>query len=585
MPSNARISDHLETIADLLELSGANTFRVRAFRKAARTVANATHRVDVFDHDELTELDGVGKDIAGEIRAYVEDGTTGRLEDLRAEVPEGLLGVTRVRGVGPKRALELYEQLGVDGIDALEKAAQDGAIAGLKGYGAKSQENILEAIASARRLAQRAPRGHVLADVEALLDHLRAADPAPSKLEVAGSFRRGRDTVGDIDVLAVADDPAAFGEHFRSYEDVDDVESSGDTRSTVVLRTGLQVDLRVVPEESWGAALLYFTGSKDHNVRLRQRALDRNLTLNEYALREVAQEGGESKSGDPGARVAGASEAEVYAALDLPFIPPELREDRGEIAAAETGDLPDLIEAADIVSDLHMHTDYSDGRATLREMIEAARARGRRLIAITDHSPALGVTGGLSPERLEAQWAELEQLEAEGVTEGITVLRGMEVDILKDGSLDMTDAMLERMDFAIVSVHIPHSLDEAAQTERIVAALAHPKARVLAHPTGRLLGQREPYPMDIETILAAAAEHDVAVEINASPSRLDLNDLHTRMAKEAGCVITINTDAHSPEELDLMPYGVTVARRAWLEAADVLNTWTPEKAISFLRGA
>ncbi len=572
MASNARIAADLDEIADLLELQDANPFRVRAYRNAARTVrdADAPIRARVEANEDLRELPGIGKDIAAQIVRKVEGHEMEPLAELRGKVPRGLLDVVRVPGVGPKKARALWSELGVASLDALDAAARAGRIEGLKGFGAKTQERIVQGVASVRRFAERRRRADAEAALTPLLAWLRE-DDAVARLEVAGSFRRGRDTVGDVDLLVVSDEPAAVMARFRAYEEVERVLGSGESKTSLVLADGLQVDLRAVEAAAFGAALLYFTGSKAHNVRLRQRAQERDATLNEYGL--WTEDGTE--------RIAGASEADVYEALGLPWIAPELREDRGEIEAAEERRLPRLIRTDDIVADLHTHSDWSDGSASLREMQEAAAARGLEVLAVTDHSPALKMTGGLDRDKLLRQWEALDRLD--GVVPGLTVLRGMEVDILADGTLDMDDDLLERMDVVVVSVHGRFELDEARQTERVVTALAHPSVNVLGHPTGRLLGQRDGFAIDLDAVIRAAREHDVALEINAHPARLDLDDRWARVAAQAGVQVSINTDAHAPSELGLLPHGVLQARRAWLEPRQVINAWPLSRLRRFLR--
>ena len=572
MASNARIAADLDEIADLLELQDANPFRVRAYRNAARTVrdADAPIRARVEANEDLRELPGIGKDIAAQIVRKVEGHEMEALVDLRGKVPRGLLDVVRVPGVGPKKARALWSELGVASLDALDAAAREGRIADLKGFGAKTQERIVQGVASVRRFAERRRRADAEAALTPLLAWLRE-DTAVARLEVAGSVRRGRDTVGDVDLLVVSDDPTRVMARFRDYEEVETVLGTGESKTSLALADGLQVDLRAVDAAAFGAALLYFTGSKAHNVRLRLRAQERDATLNEYGL--WSEDGIE--------RIAGASEEEVYEALDLPWIPPELREDRGELEAAEERRLPLLIGVDDIVADLHTHSEWSDGSGTLREMQEAAVARGLEVLAVTDHSPALKMTGGLDRDKLLRQWEALDRLE--GVVSGLTVLRGMEVDILADGMLDMDDDLLERMDVVVVSVHGRFELDEARQTERVVAALAHPSVNVLGHPTGRLLGQRDGFAIDLDAVIAAALEHDVALEINAHPARLDLDDRWARVAAKAGVPISINTDAHAPSELGLLAHGVLQARRAWLEPRHVVNTWPLSRLRRFLK--
>ena len=441
----------------------------------------------------------------------------------------------------------------------------------MEGFGAKTQQKILDGIEAARRHGERHRRDEAQRAVEPLLDWLRDAS-AVARVEVAGSYRRGRETVGDIDVLFQSDEPASVMEQIADFREVEDVVASGEAKTTVTLYSGLQVDARAIAKESFGSALVYFTGSKAHNITLRNRALDRGMSLNEYGLFE-----GEEGEGD---RVASETEEDVYNALDLVWIPPEIREDAGEIEAAGDNDLPSLVEAEEIAADLHMHTTWSDGSHDIGEMVEACIERGYHTVAITDHSPSLAMTGGLDPDKLRRQLDELQEIrERHG---DISILAGMEVDILKDGSLDMTDEMLDELDLVIVSVHGNLDLGQAEQTTRVLAALDHPRVHILGHPTGRKINERDPIELDLDAVIEKAADMGVAMEINAAPERLDLSPEHARKAKGAGVRIAVNTDAHSIRELGNMRFGVTSARRAWLEAADVINTWEAEELRAFL---
>ena len=573
MASNGRIAADLDEIADLLELQDANPFRVRAYRNAAKAVREHDRplREMVAAGEDVRSVRGIGKDIATQVTARIDAGSTPQLEELRAELPSGLPSVTRVAGVGPKRARRLWQELGVDGLDRLEAAARDGRIAALSGFGAKSQEKILAGVEAARRFAARRRRVDVERALVPLLRWLREHS-AVARLEVAGSLRRGRDTIGDVDLVVQSDDPDAVMERFRSYDEVENVLGSGREKTSVVLADGLQVDLRAVLGASFGAAMAYFTGSQAHNVRLRGRAQARGARLNEYGLWTEGRD----------ERLAGATEEDIYEALGLAWVPPELREDRGEVEAAEDGTLPRLVRREDIRADLHTHSDWSDGRATLPEMQRAALDRGLSVLGVTDHSPALAMTGGLDRDKLLRQWAALDELADRSDAGGLTVLRGMEVDILADGSLDMSDDLLARMDVVIVSVHARFEMTEAEQTERVVRALSHPYVNVLGHPTGRLLGRREGYAIDLDAVIAAAKAYGVALEINANPARLDLDDHWARKAARAGVPIAINTDAHAVQEFDLLPHGIMQARRAWLTPEHVVNTWPLERLRPFL---
>jgi len=582
--SNAAVATRLARLADLLEIEGANAFRVRAYRGAAETIeAHPEAIADLLARGgDLTGLKGVGKDLAAAIAALFEGGEIPALREATARVPAGLLDVVRVPGVGPKRTATLWRELGVTSLDDLDRAARAGRVAGLAGFGEKTQAKVLAGVAQVRRHGGRSRLGDAEAALAPLLRSVRAA-PGVERVEVAGSLRRGRATVGDVDLLAVAERPAAAMAALREHPDVAEVLGSGDTKTSVRLEGDLQVDLRVVPAASFGAAWQYFTGSKAHNVALRQRAVDRGLRLSEYGLFR----GGEGDHPERGERLAGADEEGVYRALGLAWIPPELREDRGEIAAAAEGRLPRLLEASDVRGDLHLHSDWSDGTASIRAMRAACAERGYAYLAITDHSQALRMTGGLDPAKLARQWAEFDEIAAEDAAHPDgggrpRLLRGLEVDVLKDGRLDLDDEWLARLDLVVVSVHSHLDLPEAQQTERVVRALQHPEVNVLGHPTGRLLGSREGMALDLDAVFEAAAAHGVAVECNASSQRLDLGDVELMRAVAAGCRVVIDTDAHAPAGLDDMRYGVATARRAWLGRAQVVNTWAPDRLLAFL---
>jgi DNA polymerase (family 10) len=565
---NVEIAALLDEVADLLEIRGSNPFRIRAYRNAERTVESQTEPLErmLAAGRDLTELPAIGAEMARHVAEISETGTLELRDRMIAEVPRGLIDLMRLPNVGPKRARTLWQALGVDSVDALEAAARDGRVSGVAGFGEKSQAKILAGIADFRRQVSRMRLADVERVVEPLAEWLRGA-PELGRLEIAGSYRRRRETVGDVDLLATAaGDPGAVARRFTAYPQAAEVKMSGDTRSSIALRSGLQIDLRVVPEASWGAALVYFTGSKEHNIRLRQRGVERGLRISEYGVFRVEGEG------EPfaGTRIAGAEEAEVYAAVSCAWVPPELREDRGELEAAAAGRLPRLLELGDLRGDLQMHSTWSDGKASIEEMLEACAARGYQYFALTDHSKALAMTGGLDAARLAEQWREIDEIVARHPE--IRLLKSLEVDILADGSLDLEDEMLARLDLVVVSVHSRFGLPAAEQTERILAAVRHPAVDVLAHPTGRLIGRREPFDFDLDAVLRACAEHRVAVELNAQPDRLDLKDTHLMRAKELGVKVVVSTDAHSPAGLDAMRWGVEQARRAWLGPADVLNT-------------
>ncbi len=566
---NIEIARALEEVADLLEIKGANPFRIRAYRNAAQVIEGhgTPLRKLVAEGADLTEIPSIGKDMARYVGELVTDGELSLLGELSQEIPLSLVELTRLPGLGAKRTKKLWEALDVTTLDELEAAASAGHIEGLPGFGKKTQDKILSSIERHRRRQGRTKLGDADQRVESLLEHLRS-DPHVTRLDVAGSYRRRKETVGDIDLLVVATDPEPVMQLFTAFPDVKKVLSTGPTRSSVVLRSGLQIDLRVVLAESYGAALVYFTGSKEHNVKLRQRALKKGLRVSEYG---VFRGGGES-GGDPwaGEFVAGANEAEVYAAVDLPWIPPELRENRGELDAADRRALPKLITLEAMRGDLQMHSTWSDGKESIEAMLEACAARGYEYFAITDHSKALAMTGGMDAAKLRQQWEEISEVASRH--NEIRILRGMEVDILADGSLDLEDEMLSELDIVLISVHSRFDLPPTEQTDRILNALQHPEVNILAHPTGRQLNRRDPMTFDLDAVLACAADRQVAVELNAHPDRLDLSDVQLMRAHELGCSIVISTDAHRISDLDLMAYGVEQARRAWLEPGAVLNT-------------
>jgi DNA polymerase (family X) len=567
---NIEIAAILDDVAALLEIQGANPFRIRAYQNAARTVEAHTvamHKM-LEDGEDLTELPSVGKQVAKHIEELVETGKLSVIEEIAKEIPLSLIELTRLPGVGAKKARALWESLDVKTIDDLERVAKAGQVAGLKGFGKKTEEKILKAITSYRKRQQ----GRVLiSEAERLLEPMVAylrEHPGVERLDIAGSYRRRLETIGDIDLLAIASNADPVMDHFIAYPEARTVQHSGCTRGTLVLKSGLKVDLRILPAESYGAGLQYFTGSKEHNVRFRKLAVSRNLRVSEYGVFAVE---GDEEPGDihAGKRVAGDTEESVYAALALPWIPPELREDRGEIAAAEAGTLPSLIGLDDLKGDLQMHSTWSDGKNSIEEMLEACVAKGYEYFALTDHSKALAMTGGLDAHRIREQWEEIAEVQERHPE--IRLLRSQEIDILADGSLDQDDDVIAEFDLVVISVHSRFDLPAIEQTDRIIRALEHPHVHVLAHPTGRLINRRDPMEFDVDAVLHAAVECNVAVELNAHPNRLDLRDTHLMHAKELGAKVVISTDAHRTDELDLMRYGVDQARRAWLEPGDVLN--------------
>lgn len=583
---NLEIAAALDEMADLLEIEGgANPFRIRAYRNAVLTVQDhATPlRVLVDEGADLTELPSIGSEMASHIEELVKTGRLTRLEELAERIPRSLVTLTRLPGVGPKKARKLWDELDITTIDDLEAAAAAGEVAELEGFGAKTQTKILDAIERHRKRSGRFRLHEVDELIAPLLEWMRASK-AVQRLEVAGSYRRRKETVGDVDLLVMSKDAPAVIERFLDYPPVHDVIKQGENAASVHLANDLQVDLRVLDEETIGAALVYFTGSKEHNIELRQRALERGLSVSEYGVFELAGEGEESVTSttgrELGKRVAGRTEEEVYESVGLPWIPPVLREHRGEIAAAEKGELPDLVTLADIRGDLQMHSTWSDGKATIEEMLEACAAKGYEYFALTDHSQALAMTGGMDAEKLSRQLGEIDEIAARHPE--IRFLRSMEIDILADGSLDLDDESLAKLDFVVISIHSKFDLPRDQQTKRLIRAIEHPLTDVVGHPTGRIIGRRDPIEFDLAAVLDCAAENHVAMELNAHPSRLDLRDTHLMEAKKRGVPIMISTDAHRPEELDLMHYGVEQAQRAWLTPDDVLNAQPLERLLEVL---
>jgi DNA polymerase (family 10) len=547
---NADIARCFDEIADLLELRDENPFRIRAYRNAARVVGEL--RLDVAETldrgGELPRLPGIGEDLAAKMREIAATGTCKLLEQLRHKFPAGITELLALPGLGPKRVRALHAKR-IDSLADLERAAHAGRLRGIAGFGEKTESRLLE-VAAARLSKSRRFKLAVAAQyAEPYARHVGAV--------IAGSYRRMKETVGDVDLLVASARPEQAIERFVGYPEVKEVAARGTTRAAVVLACGLPVDLRVVAPESFGAALHYFTGSKAHNIAVRKLGMARGLKINEYGVWRGKR------------RVAGETEASVYAAVGLPYIEPELREDRGELEAARRGELPRLVELADLRGDLHAHTRATDGRNTLREMALAAKARGLEYLAITEHSRRVTMAHGLDPQRLARQIDEIERLNAE--LSGIALLSGIEVDILEDGSLDLPDSILSRLDVVVGAVHGKFGLSRARQTARVLAAMDNPYLSILAHPSGRLLETREAYEIDLLAVARKAKKRGVALELNAHPDRLDLDDVHCRMAKDEGVLVAISSDAHAVDGFEVLRYGVGQARRGWLEKKDVLN--------------
>jgi len=556
---NSDIARSLEKLADLIELEGGNPFRIRAYRNAARVVGELPRNVLAMTAagEDLAELPGIGKDLAGKIETLAESGHIAVLDEMEHKTPPGLLALLDVPGLGPKRVRLLYDHLGIRSLADLATAAKSGKIRELPGFGEKTEKRILQEAEKRAEVAPRIKRPIAEDVAEPLLRYLRAAKDI-SQAAVAGSYRRRKETVGDLDIVVAATHGSEMIERFVSYEDVAQVLARGPTRSSVSLRNGMQVDLRVVSAANYGAALMYFTGSKPHNIALRGIAAARGLKLNEYGLFDGTR------------RIAARTEKEIYRVFGLPYIEPELREDHGEIEAARQGKLPHLVTLADIQGDLHAHTTASDGRASLAEMVKAARERGYSYLAISDHSKRVTVAHGLDAKRLARQIDEIARLNE--TLSDFTVLKSVEVDILEDGRLDLPNDTLARLDFSVGAVHSAFDLPREKQTARLLKAMDNPHLAVLAHPTGRLIEERPAYDIDMERVLAGARERRCAVEVNGQPDRLDLNEWHCRLAKEMGVKLVLSTDAHSAAELGFMRYAVDQGRRGWIEPGDVINT-------------
>ncbi|MCX6340560.1 MAG: DNA polymerase/3'-5' exonuclease PolX [Candidatus Aureabacteria bacterium] len=567
---NREIADIFEEIADILDIRGENPFRIRSYRNAARAIGDMSESVAamVREGKDIETIPGIGKSIDEKIREIVTTGKLKFLNELRASLPKGLTELLRIEGLGPKKVKLFYEKMKIDSVDKLEAAAKGGTLRELEGMGDKSEENLLKAIARYRAGQGRFKLSVGLEYAESIARYLKKSKGVKA-IEAAGSVRRRRETVGDLDILAICAPGSDIMDRFIKYDGIEQVTAKGTTKSSARLSCGLQVDVRMLPVESFGAALLYFTGSKEHNIAIRTRAVERKLKVSEYGVFR-----GEK-------RIAGKSEEDAYKALGLPFIPPEIRENHGEIEAAEKGMLPSLIELRDIRGDLQMHTTATDGKASILDMAQKAKDLGYEYIAITDHSKAVKVAGGLDEKELARHLKAIEK--AQDQIKGLRILKGIEVDILPDGTLDLDDAILKECDILIGAVHYRFNLPEDEMTRRIIKGISNPCVNIFGHPTGRLILERPGYAVNIEELVKAAKDLGVALEINAHPDRLDLRDIHARLAKENGAKLVISTDSHSTQQLELMRYGIFTARRGWVEAKDVINTYPLEKMLKMLR--
>jgi len=568
---NLELSRIFEQIAKILKIKGENLFKIRAYEKITLVLENLPIDIETIYHQGgLNNIPGVGAGIAQKIEEFLTTGKLEYYEKLKETIPSGVIELLDISEVGPKTAKLLYEELGVDNIEKLEKAVRQHQIKDLPGMGEKSETNILRGIELYKRRKERFLLGRALPLAEEIVESLSQLKET-NKISFAGSLRRKKETIGDIDILVTSQNPEKIMKTFTSLPQVREILAEGPTKSSIITNDDLHIDVRVVEPISFGAALQYFTGSKAHNIKLRELALKRNLKINEYGVFEV----------ESGNRIAGEKEEEVYQALNLPFIPPELREDRGEIEAAQENRLPQLIEYSQIKGDLHLHTKWSDGAHTIKQMAVAAQKRGYKYIAITDHSQSLKFAGGLIEERLREQVEEIQKLNQE--LKDFTILSGIEVDIKSDGSLDFSDEILSKLDVVIAAIHSGFKQESKIITERIIKAMQNRFVNIIAHPTGRLIGYRESYQVDINEMMEVAVKTGTILEINSYPERLDLNDIYCRMAKEKGVQLAIETDAHSIEGLTFMDLGVAVARRGWLEKKEVINTLPLDKLLKRLK--
>ncbi len=567
---NKEVAEIFRKTAQLLEIKGDNPFRIRAYERAAQTIESLTKDIEELAKEgRLENLPGIGADLAGKIKEILKTGTLSLYENLKKEIPPVLLNFLEIPSLGPKKVKAIYEKYGIISLDELEKACLQHKIAKLPGFGLKTEENILKGIKLIKEKTGRRPLGEVLPLAEEVIALIKSRAPL-LQIEVAGSIRRRKETVKDIDVLITSTHPLEVMKVVSSLPLVEEVLAFGETKTSVRLKMGMQMDVRVVEPSAWGSALAYFTGSKAHNIRIRELALERGLKINEYGVFRGEE------------RIAGKTEEEVYATLGLPFIPPELREDRGEIEAALQGRLPQLVNYEDIKGDGHVHSKYSDGMASLEEIMAKAEAMGLSWVAVCDHSQGLKVAGGVPVEDLFKKKKRIEELNAR--SKKVKLVFGAEVDILSDGTLDYPDEVLKEIDFVIAAIHTGFQQTEKQITQRIVSALKHPLVHALSHPTGRVIGEREPYAVNMEEVMKTAKEHGKALEINCYYKRLDLNDIHVKACVEMGIPLIIGTDAHIVDQMEYLRLGVSVARRGWCEKKDLLNTFTYDKFMEWLRG-
>lgn len=567
---NQQVARLFNEMADLLEIKGENPFRVRAYRRAAQTIDGLIEDLALLPEKELLEIPGIGKDLAAKIKEYAASEKIEAHDNLAKDLPPGVINILSVPGVGPKTAKLLFDELKIKDLEELETFAKEHRLSTLPGIKEKTEENILKGLAQLKRGTERQPLGKVLPLANELLEQLQNKAPV-SKLCLAGSLRRWKETIKDIDILAVSRDAKKVMKVFVKLPQVQEILMHGPTKSSVTISGGLQVDLRVVEERSFGAALAYFTGSKDHNIKLRELARHADLKINEYGIFRASDD----------KKLGGEKEEDVYRLLGMPYIPPELREDTGEIEAAIEGRLPSLVELEDIKGDLHVHSRWSDGSHTFEELADAAKEKGYEYIAITDHTKGLGIAHGLNEAKIVDELNEIRALNKR--LKGFRLLMGVEVDIKSDCTLDIPDEILKKLDMVVASIHSGFKQGKEQLTKRLTSALRNRYVSVIAHPTGRLIGEREAYEVDMEKVFSIAKETGKAMELNANPFRLDIKDTHTKRAKELGIPVVISSDAHLTGQLDYMGYGVSTARRGWLEKDDVKNTLGAENLVKWLK--
>lgn len=568
---NKEIAGIFWEIADILELKNENPFRIRAYRRAAQSIESLSENLaSLAQENKLTEIPGIGADLSEKIKEIISTGQLKFLGEIKKEVPQGLLEILKIPGLGPKHTMLIHQKLGVDNLEDLKKAARQGKIREIFGLGEKTEQNILQGIDEVKKFGERFNLDVAYLTAQIIIEELTQKAPI-KKIIPAGSLRRMKETIGDLDILAVSQKPKQAIDAFCNLKGVKKVLAEGPTKASVLLNTGMQVDLRVVPEESFGAAAHYFTGNKAHNIKIRQLGQKKGLKINEYGVFNLKTK----------KRIAGAREEEIFETLKMDFIPPEMREDTGEFELALEHKIPQLIELKDIKGDLHLHTQTSDGTATIEELAAKAREKKYFYLAITDHSQSAAYAGGLSPQKLLAQIAQIKRINQK--LKNFYILSGSEVDIKPDGRLDYPDEILEQLDIVVASIHSSFKMPEKPMTERIIKALKNPYVTIFSHPSGRLLGMRPGYAVDLGAVVEAAAKTRTILEINGHPKRLDLTDIYSKLAKEKGVYLAINTDAHLIEQLDYLFYGVAVARRGWCEAKNVVNTFPLEKLLKIVR--